>query len=218
MKIYNLNLFDNSTEYVELGTRSGPIKFLIDTQAEISLIKMNALPIEHIVLTSNKTKLTGITDGFVKSLGSTTVDLLLDEALSINFELQVVSKNFPIPFNGILGRDFIKKYKCTICALYYELTIRVGIDSFIFPFKTVDIWLPPRSQCIRKINVKWVSDKVSRNISLRKGVFSATTIVSKENPQILLMNTTCRPTKIRLNELEFDELTDYDILHCSKSK
>lgn len=169
------------------------------------------------MFTSNKIKLTGITDGYVRSLGSTDLRLFFENDLTVNYPFQVVSKNFPIPYDGIIGKDFIWNFKCTISAYTNSFTIRLANDEVCLPFQSdsSDIWIPPRSQYIRKINVSWESSKVLKNDAIRSGVFSATTLVSKDNPYILLMNTNCKPTRIRFNELEFDDLADYDILSCA---
>ena len=58
---------------------------------------------------NNISHIVGITDGHVKSLGTIHTILTPDQSPhSVEKELSIVPKDFPIPADGILGKDFIK--------------------------------------------------------------------------------------------------------------
>lgn len=151
------------------------------------------------------------------SLGTTSLKLSLADNLSVSHSFVVIPRSFPIPYDGIIGKDFIWKYKCTICANFNRFTIRCHNQIFHFPFNNSGIWLPPRSQCIRKINVNLKNDKVLRHGTIRNGIFAAGAIISAKNPHVLLLNTTDKPVVLRFDEFTFDDLADYDILRCKQT-
>lgn len=55
----------------------------------------------------------GIGQGTIISHGSTYTDILV-EGQRIFQEFHIVPHDFPIPFDGILGRDFYTSYQCRI--------------------------------------------------------------------------------------------------------
>lgn len=63
------------------------------------------------------------TDGTTKSLGTINNTLFIEE-YDIRHMCHVVQRNFPIPGDGILGRDFFKKYGCNIDYAYSTLMLR----------------------------------------------------------------------------------------------
>ncbi|EZA47183.1 hypothetical protein X777_16587 [Ooceraea biroi] len=71
---------------------------MIDTGAAPNLVKKSRLHPENSINPESTLFLSGITDGRVKTLGTTDVS-----HLGHKIQLQVVSDDFPIPQDGILG-------------------------------------------------------------------------------------------------------------------
>lgn len=55
----------------------------------------------------------GVTEGVVRSYGNLTISLSFDKCVVDN-ELNVVPSSFPIPADGILGKDFLLRFSCRI--------------------------------------------------------------------------------------------------------
>lgn len=81
---------------------------LVDTGADISLFKRNKINPNQIINQANLCTMKGITNGFTKSLGTTNTTLSINGE-EIECQFHIVDNNFPIPSDGILGRDFLYK-------------------------------------------------------------------------------------------------------------
>lgn len=62
---------------------------------------------------NDKCKINGIVDGLVETLGSIDASIFIDN-VEFQHRFQIVSKDFPVPADGILGLDFISKYNCSL--------------------------------------------------------------------------------------------------------
>jgi len=76
-------------------------KFLIESGSDLNLIKLSSLHDKVMVY-----ELKGITENFVRTLGSVTVELRIGGE-PIRVEFQVVKSDFPVPNEEILGKTFI---------------------------------------------------------------------------------------------------------------
>ena len=200
---------------------------MVDSQAEISLIKLDSLGEDQIIDTSDWTELTGITSGCVRSHGSTLLKLFLSRKSSISHAFQVVDRNFPIPFDGILGKDFIWRYDCTICALNCRFTVRTNDQEFIFPFlqnigvgirPTDTISVPPRHEFVTKVNLCLREDSVIKPRMIEPGVFLAGAIVSKKNCFVRIVNTTTKTRFVNTNVIQLEPLSNYQVVKVSKNR
>ena len=90
-------------------------KILIDSGAMLSLIKQNLVPNNQIDPTK-KAYITGITSDVLSTLGSTFLKIN-DE----RFEFQVVSSDFQIPYDGILGINCLRNHKLRLDKGYLEI-------------------------------------------------------------------------------------------------
>ena len=200
---------------------------LVDSQAEISLVKLNSLRTDQLIKTSDWTDLTGITDGSIRSYGSTSLELFLSKNFSINHPFQVINKHFPITFDGIIGKDFIWHYKCTICALNNRFTVRVKNNEFIFPFwRDVDesqrrnvniISVQPRHELVTKVNLCLREDSVVKPKRIKSGLFVSGSIISKQNCFVRVMNTTTTAQFFDVNEIELEPLANFDVVKVNEN-
>lgn len=116
------------------------INLLIDSGADMNLIKISAVGKNVIVNEHDKRHIRGINSTLVYTLGSIVTPIQINEGTFI-IKFSVVKNDFPIPGAGIIGRNFLKDNK-VILDLSQEL--------FIIPedIKNNQIIIPPRSNCV----------------------------------------------------------------------
>lgn len=133
-----------------------PLTFLIDTGADISLCKEKFLyryeenPDEYC-------NLTGISREVIKSFGSTKVKIDIN-GMVIEHSIQLVSNDIPLSTDGILGRDFLSKYKCNVDYDRYILTFNLNSENITIPihdssFKIIQVVVPKRSEIILPLTI-----------------------------------------------------------------
>lgn len=83
------------------------VTFLVDSGADCSLIKLHLPDPDAPVFFDKKVILHGITPDGIPSLGRCSMELHFGER-SYGQEFQLVSSSFPLPYDGILGSDFLK--------------------------------------------------------------------------------------------------------------
>lgn len=86
--------------------------FIVDSGADVSLFKVTKVPPLQIVDFNKKLKITGVTAGVTETIADAQTYLTLNN-LNLTHPFQLVNENFPIPTDGILGRDFLVKFRCT---------------------------------------------------------------------------------------------------------
>lgn len=157
-----------------------------------------------------------VTEGFQHTLGTTNTEIHInDHALTHNFH--VVGHHFPIPSDGILGRDFLSKYNCLLDYSNWNLTIAVGRTNICTPIYNGPqddiIIVPPRCEIFRQINcLRHLSqDALVLNKEIKSGIFVARSIVSKDNPIVKIINTTCQMATLKNLKLETADLDEFDI-------
>lgn len=86
---------------------------MVDSGSDISVLKANKVKPSQIYRPTNKCNVIGIGNGTTSTLGDTLVQIkIYNQNLAQNFH--IVDENFPIPTDGILGRDFLAGWKCNI--------------------------------------------------------------------------------------------------------
>ena len=107
------------------------LTFLIDTGADVSLCKEKFL-YRYEENQDEYCNLTGISGEIIKSFGSTTIKILINNTI-IEQNVQLVANDIPIGTDGILGRDFLSQYKCNIDYDKYVLTFDINDESIVIP-------------------------------------------------------------------------------------
>ena len=223
--IFSLNL--SYSDYVILPTnlnRQGST-FLVDTQADISIVKFSAISeifnLQYNLNRKNIINIKGITNDTIQSLGSIEVKIFTGKYI-VGCTLHVVPDEFNIPSDGILGKNFIKKYKCIIN--YDNLTLSLNIHDKIISIPIQDgpdrnnIILPARCESIRRFELNIEEDSLIPNQEIAPGIFIPNTIVSKESPFIQVMNTNTSIQKIPKNtSLKAEPLKNFSIYHAHET-
>lgn len=214
-KILSFDL--NCSDFVILNCDNfaGSRLFLLDTQADISVIKNTAIKTDSFINDNDIIKIRGITDGFVQTYGTINTDIILND-YAIPQEFHVVSDTFAIPSDGILGRDFIKNNKCQIdyknmeiSFNYYNQTFSLQILDSINSDTNV---LPPRSEVFRNFVIKnFQNPQLIPNDEIANGIFIANTIAYDKIVTIRVLNTHDTTKVIPNTIINSENLSNYNI-------
>lgn len=193
------------TTYVSLKIPKlyqNPSSFLLDTGADISLIKLSNLRDDILCYEDNLITLKGIdnTANLQKTLCYCYLPVDLDNTV-LNHCFHVVPDNFPIPFDGLLGNDFVKANQCEIN--YNTNTLLIGahtidLQHIVQPIQNSDVFnnnpkpkselvLKPRSETMVQIKIinSDLNEGICEHIQLLEDVFVCPSIVKVTNGQII---------------------------------
>lgn len=191
---------------------------MVDTQADISLVKKSVLSLDSVIDIYRKTNIFGVTDGVVQSHG-VIQSLLLFNEVELDQEF-----SFPIPADGILGKDFIKDYKYVLNYENMMITIKPSSgDEVEIPMSdsALDdyVYLPPRCEVYQgfKINSSVTQDKFVDSQELEEGVFVARTIISDNTPVLRILNTKSEAVKLkRYVDVKMENVSNFDVYSFGK--
>lgn len=199
---------------------------MLDTGADISIFKANKLTNNVAIDTRYISKISGIGQSVIHSLGKAKSEILTNDVI-IKHYFQIVDENFSIPCDGILGLDFIKNNNCIldyrkdhnfliIRPEHYHDQIEIPIGDSIGPNI---LSIPARAQAIRKINIDTQDQEIFvPNQKLKDGVFIANTIVTNDQPFVLIVNTTSQDAFIKDFKVKTENLSEYDIIEIASTK
>lgn len=176
----------------------------------------------EIVITTDKCSITGIDNNPVQTIGSINANFQLPDNSAINHTFQVVEDNFPIPTDGILGRDFLSQYQCIINYDTWTLScLNKGqlVEIIIEDNLKGDIVLPPRCEAFRQIGlIVDEGDYLFPSIEILPGIFGANTIVNSLNSVVKFINTTDKVVKLKKNFTNHCvPLSNYNIFSFSEN-
>lgn len=203
-------------------TGSKTVTLLVDTGADISLFKRTKINPGQDINRFDNIKIKGVTDGLTYSIGRTETQLYIDDFV-LDHTFHIVDNNFPIPSDGILGRDFITKYKCKLDYSHWTMTLQIGSRRITLPiYNSPDedsIIVPPRCETIRKLQKleKINGSAVITNKEVSPGVFIASSVVSNTSPFIKILNTTFESVTIKNADVELTNLNNYFIYYVKSN-
>ncbi|KAG5863951.1 hypothetical protein JTB14_001126 [Gonioctena quinquepunctata] len=151
-------------------------KFLIDTGSQISCIKVSSLDDDAVIHDEFKVNLNGISNGTVETLGIHFGKIQLNNSINIDHSFRVVKKEFPLKnFDGILERDFLKKYKANLDLLERTLSLSINDETILLQLENNnndnDITIPARSEKIIKVKVDKYEEMVCLKQEIAEGVY-----------------------------------------------
>lgn len=130
--------------------------FLVDSQADISVIKISALTENTFYDTSEIILIKGVTNSTIPSLGTVMIDLFIENVI-IEHKFHLVDDDMAIPTDGIIGIDFIKSNKCCLDYDSMSLTIRLPNLELFIPIRSElaenIVTIPARSEVFRIFRV-----------------------------------------------------------------
>lgn len=188
---------------------------LLDTQADISLLKKSSIRNKTKINSAETVTITGVTDGQITSLGILDTTLHIQNTI-IPHEFHIVPDTFSIPVDGIIGKDFMKEHKCLLN--YDTMLFTIHLDGKTILIPIIDspedgyLVLPARSEAIRRFqNINSKSDQLVPSQEIASGIFLARTIVSPKSPFVRVMNTNSITIKITNKIPITNNLEDYVI-------
>lgn len=221
-KIFTINL--NSCDFVILDTSvtKTPSSFLVDSQADISVIKISCLKATSEIDTFDRINIRGVTKDVVSSFGTISIELSIDNC-SVTQIFHVVADDFNIPADGIIGRDFIKQHRCNMD--YDGMTVSFYYNNrhlFIPMLQGPDqdtIVLPARSEVIRKFNINTSNEpQVIDSQEIHNGIFIARTIVNPSEAYVKVLNTTNEAVMLQNNNLQHENLSNFWVYSINSTK
>lgn len=216
--IYNIN--PNFADFIVLKSLLNPngSTYLIDTQADISVIKASSIcrnfNWKQNINTYDIINIKGITHDSIRSFGTISINFRINNG-TLPCTFHVVPDNFNIPSDGILGKDFLKNYKCHIDYYNMNLIINTFNDTISIPILEAPgnkLILPPRCEVIRSFSLTNEEPCLIIDQEIYPGVFIPKTIVASKNPLIRVMNTTNHIQSIPKNTtLRSEPLSNYSV-------
>lgn len=213
-KIYNINVRPTNYITCSIPNSNKTKRFLVDTGAEVSIIK-NSHDLYYLNNLEDKTiSMTGITSEKISTLG------ILHSKVNINnfsfaVDFNLVSEDFPIITDGILGQDFLEEYKCILDFSSQTLTLNFWTQTTtnLHLYSNINIIsIPPRCEVYRNVLISNLSeDSVIFNNEIKPGVFIASSIVNKDNPIIKILNTNDFTVNIDNPKFDFQPLSLFHI-------
>lgn len=188
-------------------------RFLIDTGADISIIKIGDF---NNISKQGIATITGITTESIQCLGSKQINLEISNEI-IEHTFHIVEDDFPITTDGILRRDILAKYMCKIDFETFTITFTVnGRDITIpmnsRPIQKTDIILPSRSESIIPLNLKVDEDSIVLNMEVTKGVYLGNTIIpAKGIAHVKVLNTRDEDVTLKHLDCKMHPLKNYEI-------
>ncbi len=106
----------------------------------------------------------------------------------------MVPEEFNIPSDGILGKDFLKKFNCNIN--YNNMTLTIYMNNVKIVINILEgpdentVVIPPRAEVVRNFHIKSqiVSARYVPNQELISGVFTSNTIIDSDQAFITPLN------------------------------
>lgn len=191
--IYTLSL--NYADYVELKTNfTDDGYFLVDSQADISVIKLSSLIGNFSLDKSEIVEIRGVTEEPIHSLGFIMVEIFIDN-MKITHKFHIMPNNFHIPSDGILGKDFCKLYECVLDYGEHTFKIRTRLGDLTIPMhlytKGNEIVLPARSEVTRIFRISVDKPSLITSQEIAPGIFTSNVIVQESGDvPINIVNTT----------------------------
>lgn len=180
---------------------TGNLKFLIDSGAEMNIIKLSALKDQVVVNGSDKKNIKGISSAIINTLGSIVIPIEINNATFIT-KFDIVKDVFPIPGSGIIGRTFLKENKAIL---------DMNKEILLLPEREWEqpLIIPPRSNCVMLI--KNIENIECKEITIAKQDLNDDVIIANSispvNKKVLISNV------INISEKPYliEELTSRNI-------
>lgn len=157
-------------------------------------------------------------------MGLTDSYVLINDCV-LNHSFHVVSDDFPIPADGIIGLDFIRGFRCKVDFFNWKLTIRRNNfhEKLVIPiydqpsantcYYQNTFAIPARCEVVRRVTVTTVdNEKFIPSQEIRPGVFIGRTIVDKRISYVRILNTNDESVIVTDPDIKVEDLSDYDVL------
>lgn len=187
---------------------------LVDTGSAVSILKLSKTDGDAFIDTENSVRLKGITENFVTTLGVCIGEIQLAENIFISNPFHIVPDDFPIPTDGIIGKDLLSQHNAVIDYNLSKISFQVQNTrhSFILTCpRTIEI--PARTEMIARINSTADSPRLCLQKEIEPGLYIANSIIDNKNPLISILNANEHSISFNLKDIEYDDLENYHIIN-----
>lgn len=205
----------NFGNYVELYYNNLQRKFLVDSGATISVIKLDALSYtDSENIHKNCIQIQGL-GGNLLTEGNVKLELFVEDNV-IQHDFHVLN-NLPCDYDGIIGQDFLEYYRCVIDYERCALSLKNNNSVILIQLqngnrlKNKSFEIPPRCEKYLWLDTDKSDDCVIFPMALGEGIFLAGSISKPKNGKIpvQVLNTREETVKISNFNPEIDDLNDY---------
>lgn len=220
-----------------MNSKKGSLKLLVDSGASISLIKSSSLIPKTKYFINEIITIRGI-DNIkkepIKTVGYTILELFHNKE-PVSHKFHILASKSNITCDGILGNDFLEKFKVNLN--YKDSILEIPNSNSIIKIPLLNnindnnIILKPRSETLIKVNVlnPEIGEGIITNTVFQEGVFlskAITKVDENSNAYATVINTLEKPVlilkaKIILEEIPKDTLifqTNKDSKNIRKEK
>lgn len=195
------------------------LHLLIDTEAEISILKKstfrNAIK-RHELHTGEQIFIKGITEQRQQAIGYVILPIKFNDK-TFEHKFHIVKDDFPLPCNGILGKDFIKRYRC--CIDYNNMTFTVqpqnhrpSTISILNEDQNGCVQIPPRSESFKLFRIQSTQFPcVIETQQITDNILIPTTIVQHPNSWIRVLNTSEQTEPVYSHQIKASSINNYNI-------
>lgn len=174
----------------------------MDSGADVCLLKESALQYLPDINEDEICVLNGISAEQIETLGSFFLELYF-ENWTIKQKFHLVSKDFPIPHQGILGINFLRNNDVS---LKYGFKDELEFTNFSIPIHNGpinnSIVIPPRCEVFKKITLPTDSDYIVNDEDIiNPYIFMSKNILNHESPFIRILNTSTETITIKTNSI-----------------
>lgn len=215
---------NNNTKYVTLTLNNASCRLLLDTGASISVIKQAAVP-RNVNIYGDNMLVHGI-GGQISSIGHVYLTLYSQNGVPFQHKFQVFN-NLPLKTDGIIGLDFLTKYKSNIDLCTDNLTLNLNEKICNIPLQDVTWYnkeyliIPSRSESIHYIETDLHSgvDVVICTKELAENLFLAGSLATVKNGKIpiKILNVSEKEVKLPKFKPEIHLLNNYDVFEFGQT-
>lgn len=223
MSIYSFDSDFTDFVNIDCNISNETCTFLVDSQADISVIKLSSLTNDFYYDTSEIIRIKGVTNGTISSLGTVMVDLHIENT-TIEHKFHLVPDEMAIPTDGIIGKDFIRHNRCCLDYDSMLLLIRLMHCELSIPIISElndgSSIIPARSEVFRLFRIN--DSNFPRLIETREispNIIIPNTIAYSQRTWVRVLNTSDENKVIRTDNLKSKPIDEFDIYlpPCTKS-
>ena len=216
---YNLNL-EGKTNFLYLYNLQDKklLSFLVDSGSDLCLLKANA--VSGCPPTEERCILKGIGGSDQITLGKVQRSFKISN-LSLSHIFHVVDNNFPISCDGLIGRDFLTKFKCKVDFESWVLTLSLNGEYFDLPIQAKmasaeSFVVEPGTARVHPINLELAQDSLIHPSELAPGVFLVSSVVPCAGyKHVKIVNTTENPVTLNKFQVKYEPLDNFSQVNTS---
>lgn len=204
---------------ISLPINSHAFQWLLDTGASISAIKYKHVLEERIGFCKENISINGI-GGKVTTIGYCYLNFNVNgHQLKHKF---YVFDFLPIRANGIIGQDFLTKYKAVLDFNHNIITLSTYYNNINLPINTIsnNLDIPPRCESIHYITTDIEDECLVCASDISDGIYLASSLVKPVCGRIpiKILNTTEDYVTLREIKPTIHSLSDYNLCSFSQSE